>query len=547
MNLMKDMMRKILGIVFLCAVAVNAMAVPARPGWQSRTQADGTTIEVQLIGDEFFHYMINREGKRIELNEAGIYEVVGEAPTQEEFMVRRVQAKAARRQLQTTGLEPNLAPKGIVILVNFKDEQMYDVHTREVFDNLFNAVNCTTNIYNEVNYPSAAEYFSAQSNGTYRPQFDVFGPVMLSKNYAAYGRNKNNNDLDAAGAVVEGCLLVDQQYTVNWADYDSDNDGYVDFVYMIYAGVGESSGGGTNTIWPHNWSIEEAIEYGYCSYSKSECVVGGKHLDSYACSNEIDEGELNGIGTLCHEFGHVMGLPDFYDTNYGTNYTSKLTPGEWDVMDGGAYNGGSHCPPNYSPWEKYFFGWHTPVNLGDNGQTLTLQANGTEGYQAYQVNESGEQQSATTAGECYYIENRQKQGWDTFLPASGMLIWKVNYDARKWEDNVPNNTANKPRYTIVCSHGSSIGSNNGKGNVFPYSRFSIMVDSWDGVENRPLTDITMEKGIVTLNYIHAGQGIDIVDDGKAARKILHEGKVVIIRNGNIYDISGRLIGTYENH
>ena len=128
-----------------------------------------------------------------------------------------------------------------------------------------------------------------------------------------------------------------------------------------------------------------------------------------------------------------------------------------------------------------------------------------------------------------------------------MLIWKVNYDARKWEDNVPNNTANKPRYTIVCSHGTSIGGNNGKGNVFPYSRFSIMVDSWDGVENRPLTDITMSKGIVTLNYIHAGQGIDIVDDGKAAQKILHEGKVVIIRNGNIYDISGRLIGTYENH
>ncbi len=176
-----------------------------------------------------------------------------------------------------------------------------------------------------------------------------------------------------------------------------------------------------------------------------------------------------------------------------------------------------------------------------------MQANGTEGYQAYQINASGEQQSATTAGECYYIENRQKQGWDTYLPASGMLIWKVNYDARKWEDNAPNNTANKPRYTIVCSHGTSIGANYGKGNVFPYSRFSIMVDSWDGVENRPLTDITMSKGTVTLNYIHAGQGIDIVDDGKAARKILHEGNVVIIRNGNIYDISGRLIGTYENH
>ena len=535
-----------MSIGILCAVAVSAMAVPARRGWQTRLQADGTTIEVQVVGDEFYHYMINRAGQEVRENDNGMFEIVGEAPTRETAMARHAMAKA-RKQRAEAGLEPNLAPKGVVILVNFQDSQMKEAHTQAVFDDMFNAEDCQSNVYNGIKYPSATEYFRAQSNGAYTPQFDVFGPVTLSGNYATYGKDSGNegDDKNAAGAVVEGCLLVDQQYIVNWADYDSDNDGYVDFVYMIYAGRGQADGGDRNTIWPHNWSIEQAIQYGYCSYTRAECVVGGKRLDNYACSSELVGSELNGSGTLCHEFGHVLGLPDFYDTQYGTNYNGELTPNEWDIMDGGAYNGEGHCPPNYSPWEKYFFGWHNPINLGNNGQTLNLIANGQEGYQAYQVNESGVQQSATTSGWCYYFENRQKKGWDKFLPSAGMVIWKVNYSATKWANNVPNNTARNPLYTIVCSNGTRIGSNNGKGNVFPYISKLETVDSWEGVAGKPLTDISVSNGVVTLNYIHAGQGIEDVEAGKTAQKILRNGTVQIIRNGLIYDISGRIIGKTE--
>lgn len=533
-------MRKIYCIAMLCAVAVSAMAVPARPGWQTRTQADGTTIEVQLVGDEFYHYTMNRDGKIVQLNENGMYEVVGDVPTEEVVLARRAKAKALH-QTAETGVTPNLAPKGVVILVNFSDKTFDDSHTQAMFDDMFNSANCTTNTYSGIHYPSAAEYFSSQSNGAYRPQFDVFGPVTLSGGYASYGKDYNGegNDKNAAGAVVEGCLLADKKYTINWADYDSNNDGYVDFVYMIYAGRGQADGAESSTIWPHNWNIEEAISYGYCTYNRSQCVVGGKHLNSYACSSELDGSSLCGIGTLCHEFGHVMGLPDFYDTNYGTNYKNELTPGEWDIMDGGAYNGGGHCPPNYSPWEKYFFGWQTPVNLGNNGQTLNLIANGVEGYQSYQVNESGEQQGATTSGQCYYFENRQKKGWDKYVPAAGMVIWKVNYNATKWAENTPNNTARKPLYTIVCSNGTKVGSSNGKGNVFPYSNKTITVDSWEDVVGKPLNNIAQSGGIVTLNYIHEGQGLEDVEDGKQAQKILRDGHLVIIRDGKEYDATGR--------
>ena len=492
-------MKKIISIIVLCSAVIAANAVPARRGWQTRTQADGTSIEVQVVGDEFYHYTVNRDGLRVRMNAEGNYEVVGEAPTNEEFKARRAKAQA-RRARQEIGVTPNLAPRGVVILANFSDTKFNSEHTRNVFDEMCNSAECTVNTYKGVDYPSAAEYFSAQSHGQYRPQFDVFGPVTLSKGYAYYGKDVGGEGEDqyAATAVVEACLLANEQYSdLNFKNYDSDGDGYVDFVYVIYAGQGQADGGGANTIWPHNWEIESAIYYGTCTYSSSQCRVDGKKLNNYAMSSELSGSVLGGIGTLCHEFGHVMGLPDFYDTNYGTNYNNALTPNEWDVMDGGAYNGNGHCPPNYSPWEKYFFGWHTPLNLGTNGKRLTLEANGTTGYQAYQVNESGNLQTATTAGLNYYFENRQQQGWDEYIPYSGLLIWKVNFNATKWQNNEPNNKANNPLYTIVCSSGTKIGSSYGARNVFPYGN----VKSWEGVNGKPLTDITREGELIHLVYI----------------------------------------------
>ena len=497
-------MRKILTFLLLCAFAVTASAVPARRGWQTRVQADGTTIEVQQFGDEFYHYMINRAGQEVrEIN--GMYEVVGEAPSPTKIQARRAKG-VARRQRKAVGTEPNLAPKGVVILASFSDNNMQAGHTLATFTELFNATNCTVN----QGYPSAAQYFADQSNGAYRPQFDVFGPVKLSRNMAYYGTDKpgqdEGDDQHATDAVVEACILANQNYTINWADYDSDKDGYIDFVYVVHAGYGQADGGASTTIWPHNWEVSEARTYGYCTYTKDQCKVGGKIIETYAISAELDcyANTLNGIGTLCHEFGHVMGLPDWYDTDYGTNYNNCLTPGDWDVMDGGAYGGDGHCPPNYSPWEKYFFGWHTPVNLGNTGASLTLYPNGTENYQAYQINASGTQQGPTTSGWCYFIENRQQVGWDRGLTASGMLIWKVNFNASAWENNVPNNsnTSGAPLYTIISATGTKIGwdgsTDHCPKNTFPGTGNKT---SYTGISGKPLLNIAESGQLITLTYI----------------------------------------------
>ena len=503
-TLQNYIMRKILSILLLCVLAVTASAVPARRGWQTRTQADGSTIEIQQVGDEFYHYMINRAGKEVrEIN--GMYVEVGEAPTPAAAQARRAKG-VARRQRKDIGVEPNLAPKGVVILANFSDKSMRADHSLSVFNELFNAANCTVNS----GYPSAAQYFADQSNGAYHPQFDVFGPVNLSRNVAYYGTDKpgtdEGDDQHATDAVVEACRLANEQFTINWADYDSNNDGYIDFVYVIHAGYGQADGGASTTIWPHNWEVSSARAYGYCTYTAEQCKVGGKTIENYAISAELDHyaNTLNGIGTLCHEFGHVLGLPDWYDTSYGTNYSQSLTPNDWDVMDGGAYGGDGHCPPNYSPWEKYFFGWHTPINLGNTGANLTLYPNGTDNYQAYQINASGTQQGPTTSGWCYYIENRQQVGWDRGLTASGMLIWNVNFNATKWTDNEPNNTANNPLYTIVSATGTKIGwdgsTDNCPKNVFPGTGNKT---SWTGLSGKPLLNINHANGLITLTYIEA--------------------------------------------
>lgn len=490
-------MKKIFSIAIIACMAITAYAIPARRGWQTRTQPDGTTIEIQMFGDEYYHFMINRNGQQVRETEDGMFEVVGDAPTAEIAKARRAQAKA-RRSPRKIGFSPYPAPRGLLILVNFSDVSFKSSNSAAVMDSLITAKDCQVNN----GYGSAAQYFADQSNGLYTPQFDVYGPVTLSNKQSYYGQNEGVNDKYATDAVIEACILANEQYAdLNFADYDWNNDGFVDFVYVIYAGKGEADGGAKSTIWPHNWSVQSCVAGDwYTVYSKEDTKLDGKYLDNYAMSQELQgySGARTGIGVFCHEFGHVIGFPDFYDIYYSTNYYSQLTPSEWDIMDSGGYNGNGHCPPNYSVWEKYFMGWIEPENLGDNPALLTLYPNGTEQYNTYQINEAGELQTATTEGLNYYIECRHKSGWDTYLPASGMLIWKVNYDMEIWTYNEPNTTANNPRYTLVIPSGTQIGTYGNEKNVWPYSNKT----SWEGVTGKPLKDITrVLDNTISLTYI----------------------------------------------
>lgn len=488
------MKSKLIISVFALLSAASLFAVPAYRGWQTKVQPDGTTIEVQLNGDEFYHFYTNRAGQVVTCDEQGYWTIIEQQPSSATIAARRNASHMMQSQPRRVG-NINLAPRGLFILVNFQDSKYRSSNSQEEMNKMMNA---DTYTYNGA-YGSARKYFIDQSHGTYTPTFDVIGPVTLSKNCAYYGTNDSQgNDKYPGDMVIEACKLADTQFDVDFTQYDNDHDGCVDFVYIIYAGKGEADGGAASTIWPHNWNLQSAIYYGNCTYNWSDCQVDGLYINNYACSGELNgqTGTRNGIGTLCHEFGHVLGLPDYYDTNYDSNYKNARTPGDWDIMDSGSYNGNGNYPPNYSTHEKYFFGWYTPTNLGNTPNSLTLNASGTSDYNSYQLNTANTLQAATEAGINYYIENRQQSGWDTYLPGHGLIVWYVNYNTNIWSQNAPNNTAGSPRYTVISASGNKTGLGTAK-DPFPGTN-KVKTTT---IAGKPLSSITENNGAISLIYI----------------------------------------------
>lgn len=508
------MNKTLLSLLLLC-IGLSLYAVPAYRGWQTKTQPDGTTVQVRLNGDETYHFYTDMHNNIVRPDSNGYWQVIAQHPSAETIRARRM---ASHRTNPRRVGRINLAPRGLFILVNFSDTHYQPGNTQAQMDSMMNAVNYT---YDKA-VGSARRYFTDQSAGHYTPVFDVVGPVTLSKHAAYYGANdEDGNDLYPGDMVVEACRLAKTQYNIDFTRYDNDHDGEIDFVYIIYAGKGEADGGAETTIWPHNWNLSAARYYHNCTYSLDECKIDGLLIENYACSGELDgkTGNRNGIGTLCHEFSHVLGLPDFYDTAYGSNYNNARTPGKWDIMDSGSYNGDGHCPPNYSAFEKYFLGWTTPCHLGNDGQSLTLHCAGTDKYQAYQLNTVDTLQPAHTEGINFYIENRQKTGWDKYLPGHGMLVWYVNYDQEIWNANKPNNTPSYPQYTIESATGYRTGIGSAR-DPFPGTSY---VTSCTLIAGKPLRDITEDNGIISLTYkdIFLGYTVRWVVEGEVVESRMY--------------------------
>ena len=524
----------------LCALILSVSslwAVPAFRGWQERTLADGTTVTLRQIGDEFYHYWETQDGKIAKEQPDGTFVVTNEdRPTGEQIAARRKASKMYQSKPRKAIGERNFAPKGLVILVQFQNVSFKSANNATAFDNMLNQEGYS---YGGAT-GSAKDYFKAQSNGQYVPQFDVFGPVTLPNNLVYYGEEgtingSSEHDMYIADFVIDAVKAADDA-GCNFANYDSDNDGYVDVVYLFYAGKGQAAGGTSETIWPHNWELESALYYkqthgtsGYYyndtyPYAKNLPRLDGKYINNYVCSAELkNSGNRSGIGTLCHEFSHVLGLPDYYDTKYGENNDNGITPGEWSLMDQGSYNGDEMTPPNYSIFDKYFMGWATPKFLAkDAAANVTL----TTGYDdAYQITGGTSGPLAyTNTNTIYYIENRQKTGWDAEIPGSGMLVWKVQYKQSIWEDNAPNNTAGNPRCTIVPADGKTNNYGN-QSDMFPTSS----VKTFKPFTGCDLTAITKSGSNVTFLY---NGGVDCHSVVTNATGCTISPSVSCVENGN---------------
>ncbi len=479
---MKNIFTRFILVLFVLLIGLSsAYAVPAKRGWQTATLQDGTGIEVQHRGDEFYHYWETRDGKIAVMQEDGTFVISDEvAPTGEQVIKRRkaaATAKNPRNAKQNYGaIQPT---KLLVLLVNFSDKSMTSSHNKAFFQNLLNG-----------SLPSVQDYFKTSSGGNYVPEFDVYGPYTLDNNMAYYGGNDSQgNDEHPDQMVVDACAKAYAD-GCDFSQYDSNSDSKVDNIYVIYAGYGEAAGAPANTIWPHSWEIYSSNVSGTLRYN-------GKTLGHYACSAELSGKSgtnSDGVGTFAHEFSHVIGLPDYYDTDYGTNSDNGVTPGEWTLMDQGSYNGSGQYPPLYSIYDKYFMGWTTPKFLAkDEKKNVTMT---TTWDDAYQITGGSSRVACTNTNTVYYIENRQKSGYDQYLPGHGMILWKVTYNSTRWNSNDLNNTAGTLRYTIVPADGKT--KNYGQAtDPFPGSG---RVKSYTKITGCEMTEITESGNNITFKF-----------------------------------------------
>lgn len=432
-------MRKILTILFLISAA-TLWAIPARKGLQAVLQPDGSIIMLQQNGDEKYHYLTNAEGNMVERTESGQYIATDEKMTDKRLKKHRAEAVELRRSQKI-----NLAPRGLFLLVNFSNVKFKDENGHDAMNEMLNGDTYT----HDGAYASVRQYFIQQSDSVYMPQFDVVGPVTLDSTYDWYGKNdRSGYDRYMADFVIEACQKADS--LVDFSLYDNDNDGTVDFVYLIYAGRSENEvTTDPNLIWPMSSELYSLVSYGYSAKYTTRTVptFDGKKIGSLAYSSELNRDYRRcGIGTLCHEFSHVLGLPDYYNT---VNQSSYYTPETWSLMSMGAYNNDGKYPPNYSVYDKYFLGWVTPQMM-DTAENVIL-PNDLHTYRM--VTADGQQHSAMQEGEMWFFENRQKTGWDTYLPGHGMLVWYVDYNDNIWSQNEVNSRSNKSYLDVVRAGG----------------------------------------------------------------------------------------------
>ncbi len=521
------MMKKLILPALIAAVtAVSASAVPAKRGPYSAYNTDGKEILVQRVGDERGSWFLDMDGNLLMRTERGFdfarIESDGslthsDVPVRFSRSLLPVQAPMVAPTADAIGRFPGTSfpsagkQKALVVLVEFQDTKFsLGENTHQYFSDMLNKEGFSE--YEGTG--SANEYFYEMSGGIFDCDFDVYGPVTLKNNYKYYGQNSAGSDRYAYKMAIEACDALDDE--VDFSQYDRDNDGDIDNIFIFYAGQGEASAypENSNLVWPHAYYV---TVYGTYKYD-------GKRLNSYGCTNELEpvysqnawgsikyEGERpDGVGTFVHEFSHILGLPDLYltdDSELSANEDGYFTPGQWSVLDYGPYNNNGRTPPAYSAFERNALGWMTLEELT---------ADMTEGELTH-IEESNHAYSITKPNkstEFYLLECRKRSGWDKYIPYDGMLVWHIDYDSNRWYNNSVNNKGSHQYVDLIEADGIAEKAYRNGGDCFPGTKkvTELSTKWWDksstGIK---LSDITLTSDL-RVTFTVTGTGNVSPDD-----------------------------------
>ena len=384
-------------------------AIPAKPGKIKYIQPDGSVIVLQLHGDEFHHWATDESGDTVDMDGNGFFQKTF-SPTPAILSARQaVRQQAQAERMMRASSAGNLGERRfLVVLVEFSDCAFHIDNPQQTFQNLLNQEGYSANGATG----SVRDFYLDNSMGKFSPVFDVYGPVLVDHDYSYYGANSSGQGSDSkpGRALVDACKKLDasvdfSQYAVN---------GEIPAILFYYAGYNEAESGDTNTIWPHEWTLSAN------GISKSDRTFDGVVMNTYSCTSELQGSsgsgvKLCGIGTACHEFGHALGLPDFYDTDESTN-------GEagglycYSTMDSGSYNNDGHTPPYFNALERTILGWMDEI---DN-----MPASGTVSVPSIAENKAF-RTSSDVEDEFFIYECRPGTGWDAPLPG-GMIVYHVD-------------------------------------------------------------------------------------------------------------------------
>lgn len=403
-------MKKLIGLLILLACCWTLNAKPARGTLVEYTQPDGSVILIRPNGDEWGHWITDQQGRVVSKDAEGYYRVVEGVDAGTMAQLAQVRRQAMRQAAASrNAVDKAPVPFGqkhfLLVLVAFSDVDFTISDPQQTISDMLNQEGYSDNGATG----SARDYYYENSNGQFEPIFDVVGPVTLTNTMEYYGGNDSDgNDKRPHYAVKEACEALDD--SVDFSDYDIDGDGEVDLVYMVYAGQGEADSGDEDTIWPHQW---------YLSSGDINLKLDGKTIDRYACGSELNYyKKLEGIGTICHEFGHAIGLPDFYDTDYETN---GLSAGvfAYSLMCMGTYNNNGWTPPYLNLIERVMLGWQDESALVEIDKSGSYTLDPVQNNVCYKT-------STDNDGEYFIYECRSNEGWDIDVPAPGLVVYHVD-------------------------------------------------------------------------------------------------------------------------
>lgn len=556
-----------LSMLFAFGAAANA--VPAKKLQKVITLTNGTQVSVELRGDEYLSWWEGTDGTAYRAtadeNVFEAFDLEAQKPAAAARRARAEQGRVARlarvknslkgaddkmRGLGGDHITYKGVKKGLVVLVDFKNKKFADGHDLEYYKNVINGKDFSDEEEGYVG--SVRDYFLAQSNGQFELDFDVVGPVTMSKNSGYYGNDgAYQKDEKVYEMIKEACDGI--QDKVNLKDYDWDGDGEADQVFFLYAGLGQASGGSPGTIWPH----ESELRYWPCgvlSYSTGK-------INTYACANELQpetQGSSRyisaGIGTICHEFSHCLGFADMYDTTGGGGYGMSV----FDVMDQGSYNGNGFVPCNYTAFERIYAGWVEAIELIDPATVKDMKSVSDYGRPFIMYNYKN-------TNEYFLLENRQNTGWDKGLYGSnGLLIVHVNYVPSRWANNSVNSSAEKIQCcTVVNADGSRENTQYSlQGDLYPYEVKGVTMNDEFTDESEPaaklytknsdnsyalgipITQIKRSKGSISF-LVCGGDANNVIDNTFNGVVDGINGVTVAdkTRDNRIYSIDGRYLGT----